>query len=198
MPLKVSRNPRPSGRGGSQTSQTVDIGSVEKSAGLAKIPQKSEDRSAPNRLYPDHLRSVVPRQWANYRSHHAQRCEPEPDGDVVPRAQALRLGQDAAGELLYHSLRNRWTFNWSVQMPAPVARPGRVAGIDLGIRVLASLSIEGLSQSVHFAGRDVLKEWRYWNRQLARHQQEIAHRNKKSSKRLRRLYAKRKARLRHA
>ena len=101
-------------------------------------------------------------------------------------------------EVLYDSLRDRWYFNWVVGMPQPVVRQGRVAGIDLGVRVLASLSIEGVPNALHFAGRDVLKEWRYWNRQLARHQQEIAHRGKKSSKRLRRFFSRRKARLRHA
>lgn len=108
------------------------------------------------------------------------------------------IGKGKRSELLYDSGRNRWYMSYGVETVEPKQRNGVKAGIDLGVRILASLSIEGLPTALHFAGRDVLKEWQYWNRKIAIHQQEIAHRNKKSSKQLSRLYRMRKARMRHA
>ena len=105
-------------------------------------------------------------------------------------------GKGKRAELFYDS-RGRWYMAYGVETKPPVQRTGVRAGIDLSIRILASLSIEGVETATHFAGRDALKEWDYWCRCIARHQQELAHRNKKSSKRLSRLYRMRKARMRH-
>ena len=109
------------------------------------------------------------------------------------------VGKGRRAEVLYDAGRGRWYFVYGVDMPPAKPKPWAcVAGVDLGIRVLASLSIEGEQQAFHFAGRDVLKEWDYWNRRIAEHQQALAQRGKKSSKRLQHLYAKRRTRLHHA
>jgi putative transposase len=118
---------------------------------------------------------------------------------VAYRGTVRYVGRFGRGEVWYDRLRSRWYMASAVHLPdnASTSWPG-VAGIDLGIRILASLSIAGVSQAFHFAGRDVLKDWLYWTRQIARHQQELAVRGKKTSRRLKRLYAKRRTRLAHA
>jgi transposase len=76
----------------------------------------------------------------------------------------------------------------------------REAAVDLGVRVAASLSIDGAGSACHFLGRDLLKDWDYWGRRIAGHMAELADRPKgeRSSRRLRRLYRKRRARWEHA
>lgn len=118
---------------------------------------------------------------------------------VVPYRGTMRYrGAGRRAEILYDAARQRWYFLYTVHSTVPSARPGTVAGIDLGVRILASLSIAGVPQAYHYAGRDVLKDWEYWNRQIVRHQQELAHRHKKTSRRLKQLYAHRRTRLQHA
>ena len=107
-------------------------------------------------------------------------------------------GVGKRAELLWDAGRARWYFSFSVECPQKtLTQNTRKAAIDLGVRVLASLSIEGKDVSLHFLGRDVLKDWDYFGRQIAEHQRELSHRpkEKQSSKRLRRLYQKRKARM---
>ena len=110
------------------------------------------------------------------------------------------VGHFARAEVHYDTGRRRWYLTYAVQVPDnPLKGGSRVAGIDLGIRVLASVSIEGLDIAFHFLGREVLKDWQYWTRRIAEHQHELAHRGqRKSSRRLKRLYAKRRSRLQHA
>lgn len=79
----------------------------------------------------------------------------------------------------------------------PRAWPG-IAGVDLGMRILASVSTPGVEQALHFGGREVLKDFEYWSAKIARHQQELAHRRRKTSRQLVRLYARRRLRLQHA
>ncbi len=110
-------------------------------------------------------------------------------------------GKPGRGEILFDAGRARWYLHYTVKAVAAKAEAGeRIAGIDLGVRVLASVSIEGRDSAVHFLGREVLKDWDYWGRRIARHMAELSHRQAgcQSSKRLRRLYRKRQARLEHA
>ena len=113
-------------------------------------------------------------------------------------ARVRFIGEGKRAELLWDAGRARWYFSFSVATAAkPLKKHTRAAAIDLGVRVLASLSIQNKDQSLHFLGRDVLKDWDYFGRQIAAHQRELAHRprEQRSSKQLRRLYQKRKARL---
>jgi hypothetical protein len=50
---------------------------------------------------------------------------------------------------------------WTVETSAPQARQGRVASIDLGIRVMASLSIAGMLDTWHFLGCEARKDFEY-------------------------------------
>jgi transposase len=110
-------------------------------------------------------------------------------------------GQRGRGELVYDGGRCRWYFHYSVDYPDNRLKPwSREAGLDLGVRVAASLSIDGIGTAWHYSGRDMLKDWDYWGRRIARHQSELAHRRRgqRTSRRLRRFYQKRSARFRHA
>ena len=110
-------------------------------------------------------------------------------------------GKPGRAEIAFDAGRGRWYFRYAVKSPEPApAQGGRVAGIDLGVRVLASLSIEGMETAIHFLGREVLKDWDYWGRKIAEHMAELSHRpaGKRTSKRLRRLYRNRRARWEHA
>lgn len=121
---------------------------------------------------------------------------------VVAHRGALRYqGETRRGEILYNSGRGRWYFSHSVEMPTNALKPWpRAAAIDLGIRVLASLSIEGVAQAQHFSGREVLKDWDYWGRRIGEHMRELSHRpvSQQSSRRLRRFHCTRRDRLVHA
>lgn len=110
-------------------------------------------------------------------------------------------GKPGRAEIAFDAGRGRWYFRYAVEPPGPApARGGRIAGIDLGVRVLASLSIEGMETATHFLGREVLKDWDYWGRKIASHMAELSHRPaaSRSSKRLRRLHRLRRKRLEHA
>ncbi|MBK5935530.1 hypothetical protein CCR81_01690 [Halorhodospira halophila] len=110
-------------------------------------------------------------------------------------------GKRGRAEMAYDPGRGRWYFRYTVDQPDNALKPrSREAAIDLGVRVAASVSIDGVGASVHFIGREMLKDWDYWGRQIAAHQQELAHRPKaeRTSKRLRRMYQRRSTRLEHA
>ena len=120
--------------------------------------------------------------------------------EIAYRGMRRYAGKMARAEIWYDAGRGRWYMTYAVQVAdnAPKGWP-RVAGIDLGIRVLASVSIEGLDTAFHFLGREVLKDWQYWTRRIAEHQRDLTHRGgRKSSRRLKWLYAKRRSRLQHA
>jgi putative transposase len=110
-------------------------------------------------------------------------------------------GKGKWAEIRYDAGRGRWYCNQVVEAPENRQKRWKLAAaIDLGVRNLVSLSIDGESRSIHFSGREVLKDFDYWGRRIAAHQRELAHRPKseRSSRRLRRLYTKRRDRLTHA
>jgi putative transposase len=102
-------------------------------------------------------------------------------------------------ELLWDKARQRWCLKYAIEVADKVIHgSNRGAAIDLGVRVAASLSIEGVGQARHFAAREMLKDWDYWGRRIAQHMQELAGRGRKCSLKLSQLYAMRTARWRHA
>jgi transposase len=116
-------------------------------------------------------------------------------------------GQRGRAEIQCDRVRRRWSMRISVK--AETAKPvadGRGAAVDLGVRISASVSIEGVAQALHFEGREALKDWDFLGREIAREQACIAHSRGKaddtwrapSSRQISRLYRKRKGRLRHA
>lgn len=125
------------------------------------------------------------------------------EGRLLVKYRGLRRygGKPGRAEIAFDAGRARWYFRYAVEaQEVPQRTRGRIAGIDLGVRVLASVSIEGFETAIHFLGREVLKDWDYWGRKIAAHMGELSHRppGSRSSKHLRRLHARRRDRLVHA
>lgn len=119
--------------------------------------------------------------------------------EVPYRGLRRYVGDGGRGEFRFDRGRRRWYFRWAVAVAKPKDWPWqRAAGIDLGVRVLASVSVEGDPVAKNYSGREVLRDWDYWGRRIAEHQRELAHRGKKGSARLSRLHQKRRGRLVHA
>jgi putative transposase len=119
---------------------------------------------------------------------------------VIPHRGLMKhKGVLGRAELRFDTARRRWHASIAVAVKRTADRPStRAAAIDLGVRILASLSIEDDPTALHFAGREVLKDWDYWGRRIADCQQALARTGRKSSQRLIRLHAIRRARLEHA
>jgi IS605 OrfB family transposase len=115
------------------------------------------------------------------------------------RGKVRYRGKQGRSELMLDAVSRCWRLSVSVEVPARVLQEqGRSAGIDLGLRVAAALAVEGQSRATLFSGREMLKDYAYWTRRIAEHQRRLSLRERKSSRRLQRLYRMRKARLEHA
>jgi hypothetical protein len=77
-------------------------------------------------------------------------------------------GAKKRAELLWDKARERWYLKYAVEVADKVIHgSNRGAAIDLGVRIAASLSIEGVEQARHFVAREMLKDWDYWGRRIA-------------------------------
>ena len=100
----------------------------------------------------------------------------------------------------------KWYVHISVEIPKKEIRETKkvtYASIDLGIRNLITLAISykenKLIRVYQFKSKELLKEWKYWNRKIAKHQSKLAKSGHKgSSLKLRRLYEKRNKRIKIA
>ena len=122
---------------------------------------------------------------------------------IAFRGELRYSGENRRAELVYDNADRIWRVRVSTEvggkrMPEDSCRPqGRAAAIDLGLRISASLTIEGQGTAHHFAGRELMKDYQYWTRRIAAHQQELAGRRLYASRRLNRLYVTRGRRLEH-
>lgn len=110
-------------------------------------------------------------------------------------------GDNGRAEISYDRSRDRWYFRHAVTVPDKAVPPRqKAAAIDLGIRIAAAVSIEGNSQATLYSSRELLKDWDYWNRRIAGHMKELAHRprGERSSRQLRQYYHKRRSHWEHA
>jgi transposase len=115
------------------------------------------------------------------------------------QGELRHIGKYGRLELTYDRADRVWRATASVETAERKFREGkRAAAMDLGLRVTASLSIEGQATSHHFRGREMLKEFGYWTRRISEVQRELAKRKLKSSRRLSQLYQIRRRRLEHA
>jgi len=117
------------------------------------------------------------------------------------------------------SKNGKWYVHISVEIPKTEINKGKrinYAGIDLGIRNLITLAVyesdKKLTRVYQFKAKELLKEWKYWNRRIAKYQSKLAksgHNNSTmafchgltltgSSLKLRKLYEKRNKRLKVA
>lgn len=125
---------------------------------------------------------------------------------VAYRGRRRFDGKMGRCELTWDKVRHRWYMAWAVELHGPKQVEGeRVAAVDLGVRISASLSIEGMAQALHFEGRETLKDWDFLGREVALEQAHIAGSRGKvredrapSSRAIARLHQLRGARLDHA
>ncbi len=100
----------------------------------------------------------------------------------------------------------KWYVHISVEIPkAGIDKTQKVnyASIDLGIRNLITLAVyesdKKLTRVYQFKAKELLKEWKYWNRRIAKYQSKLAKSGHKGySLKLRKLYEKRNKRLKVA
>jgi putative transposase len=94
----------------------------------------------------------------------------------------------------------KWYVHISVEIPKTEENNNpkiNYASIDLGIRNLITLAVyngeKKLIRVYQFKAKELLKEWKYWNRRIAKYQSKLAKSGHKgSSLKLRKLYEKKK------
>ncbi|RLG38668.1 MAG: transposase [Candidatus Alkanophagales archaeon] len=128
-------------------------------------------------------------------------------GDVLRLPLGLRIkwkgrnrwkGKQGRLEIVYDDLSKSWYALQPVEVK-PLHQPigNKKAYCDLGVRVPIMAEIDG--EVIGFRGNSLLADWWYWTEKIAEHQSMLKETNDKhTSKRLRKLYRKRKRRFRHA
>jgi len=128
---------------------------------------------------------------------------------VLPKGLRVRVtgsirweGKQGRLEIYYDDLAGRWYAHQSVEVDQPrhaTSPSSRKAFVDLGVANIITAWIEGERQSIAFSGKPLLADWWYWNHKISEHQSELKRVNdRNTSKRLRKLYRKRKRRFRDA
>jgi transposase len=175
-------------------------GALPKKPGLPRY-RKNKDGSRPADFIPVKTARSYAIDAHTFRMVLPADLRPRQGGRLAIAHRGLMRHKGALGraELRFDKARGRWYASVAVKVePRALRAWSRAASIDLGIRVLVSLSIEGDPRALHFAGREVLKDFDYWGRRVARCQQALAKLGRRSSKRLSALHARRGARLEHA
>ena len=104
-------------------------------------------------------------------------------------------GKQGRLEIVYDELSNRWVCYQPVEVK-PLHQPigDKKAYVDLGVKCPIVVNIEG--ETWGYKANSLLADWWYLTKQIARTQEELEKIGKKSSKKLRKLYRKRKRRFR--
>ncbi|MDF2956356.1 MAG: Transposase [Candidatus Alkanophagales archaeon MCA70_species_2] len=114
-------------------------------------------------------------------------------GDIRWRGKQGRL------EIHYDDLTGRWYALQSVEVSVNRAESAKRAYADLGVVNIITGWVEGERQCIAFSGKPLLADWWYWTKKISRCQSQLKRVNgRKTSERLRKLYRKRRRRLRHA
>lgn len=106
-------------------------------------------------------------------------------------------GKQGRLEIIYDELSESWYAFQPVEVE-PLRQPigNTRAYCDLGVRVLIMVEIDG--EIIGYDGNPLLSDWWYWTKKIAEYQSELNENGKHTSKKLRKLYRKRKRRFRHA
>ena len=128
---------------------------------------------------------------SDLRAGHGDRLE------IPLRGIARYQGKPGRAEVLYDAARSFWYLHVNMTVPKPVrrTRPVRHAAADRGARIGLAVAINGVDHVPLFRMREAWKDYRYWSRQITTLQGQLAPRGQRTSRRLRRLYQKRQARL---
>lgn len=110
-----------------------------------------------------------------------------------------RRGKQGRLEIFYDDLTGRWYVYQSVEVSQPRTTSPKKAFIDVGVINIITAWIEGEKQAIAFSGKPLLSGWWYWTKKIAKHQSQLKKVNGKNiSKKLRKLYRRRKLRFRNA
>jgi len=167
---------------------------------------------------PKHIRKVSPPRYWKDRStgrrrlitiirNDCYRIEEVNGGKwlILPKGLRIRItgkvkwrGRQGRLEIHYDDLNGRWYAYQSVKVDQPRhIISHKKAFIDLGVINIITAWIEGERQAIAFSGRPLLADWWYWTRRIAKYQSKLKKVNgRNKSKRLRKLYRKRKLRFR--
>ncbi len=107
-------------------------------------------------------------------------------------------GKQGRLEIVYDDLSGQWYTFQPVEVQ-PLHQPigDKKAYCDLGVRVLIMAEIDG--KVIGYSGNPLLADWWYCTKEIAKHQRRLKKvNNKHASRRLRKLYRKRKRRFRHS
>ena len=109
-------------------------------------------------------------------------------------------GKQGRLEIIYDEADEVWRGFMTVKVEkSPIRGGSKPLYIDLGTVNLATIWFEGLKQPVVFSGRNLLADWWYWTKKIAREQSRLAKIDRaKTSRRLKKLYKIRTRRFRHA
>jgi len=104
------------------------------------------------------------------------------------------------GRMEIHYTENKWRVYQAVSRLQPSQEPkgSKTAYIDLGVVNLATVYVDGMRQPIAYSGRSVLNRWWYDTNRIARYQSVLNNNGVKRSKKLSRMYLKRKRHFRHA
>ena len=125
----------------------------------------------------------------------------------LPKGLRMRIkgrlrwhGRQGRLELIYDDVDRVWRGFMTVEVEKPPLRGGnKPLYIDLGVINLATVWSEGLRRPIVFSGRDVLADWWYLTKKIAKEQSRLAKVNRaRTSRRPRKLFRVRKRRFRHA
>ena len=163
---------------------------------------------------PPHLRKVsMPRYWKRKGKRELRiivrrDCYRIKDGFLnIPKGLKLKYkgklrwkGRQGRLEIVYDDVDEVWRGFMTVKVEKPPAKGGnKPLYIDLGVINLTAIWFEGLKQPVAFSGRNLLADWWYWTKKIAREQSRIARINRdRTSRRIRKMYRIRQRRFRHA
>jgi len=163
---------------------------------------------------PSHIEKVsMPRYWKrngrrDLRIIIRKDCY-KMDGKYVHLPKGLRLrwkgclkwrGKQGRLEIIYDDADEVWRGFMVVEVEKPPIRGGnKPLYIDLGVRCLATIWYKGMKQPIAFRGGELLWDWWYWTRKIAKEQSRLARVNKiRTSRKLRKFYRIRQRRFRHA
>ncbi|MEM3438049.1 MAG: transposase [Nitrososphaerales archaeon] len=109
-------------------------------------------------------------------------------------------GKQGRFEIIYDNVDEVWRGFMTVKVEKPPLRgDNKSLYIDLGVVNLATIWSNDLKQPIAYSGRMILADWWYWTRRIAKEQSRLAKVNgTKVSKKLRKQYALRQRRFRHA
>jgi len=105
-------------------------------------------------------------------------------------------GKPGRLEIVYDTLSGRWICYMSVEVEQPPHQPtdDKTAYVDLGVKCPIVVNVEG--ETWGYKANSILADWWYLTNRIAKVQKELEQEGKKSSKRLRKMYRKRKRRFR--